>query len=458
VLYWEGSVSPRVSVRLLATQPDERLRDLAGRGYERAFEAIVLRYRRPLLTYCARLGLPDGRAEDVVQQAFMKAWVALRAGTEVRELRPWLYRIVHNAAVNTLRSAPERKLTFVDLDALEGAVTESVLEQRLAAREALTDVASLPPMQREAILMSAVDGRSHDEVAGALGITSGAVRGLLYRARATLRGAAAALVPPPLVMWASRSGGVVSPAAISLGRLSGSSTGELGSMLVKGAVLAAGAVVAAGAVLVPHHTRPHRASDNDRAMVAAVSPGATDTGGLVLGQPAGRDHSSHRAAARSRAPGAPSRVTPAVAVAGPSATTGAEGFALVHRRPVASTHPNAPSAPIVSSTPSTPAGAAPSSTPPAVIGHVAESAPAHIAEAPASTTPTKPEGPAGGSSPPPQGGSEETKTSGGQTEREAEEARARKEHEEQEARERKEREADDNGGSDDGGERLGTDD
>jgi hypothetical protein len=366
---------------------------------------------------------------------------------------------VHNAAVNTLRSAPERKLTFVDLDShsLEGAVTESVLEQRLAAREALTDVASLPPMQREAILMSAVDGRSHDEVAGALGITSGAVRGLLYRARATLRGAAAALVPPPLVMWASRSGGVVSPAAISLGRLSGSSTGELGSMLAKGAVLAAGAAVAAGAVLVPHHTRPYRALDNDHASVASVSPGVAATGGLVPGQPAGRDHSSHRAAARSRAPGGPSRAAPAMI--GPSATTGAEGLALAHRRPIASTHPKAPSAPIVSSAPSTPVGVAPSSTTaPTVAGHVAESAPAHIAEAPASTTPTKPEGPAGGSSPPPQGGSEETKTSGGQAEREAEEARVRKEHEEQEARERKEREADDNGGSDDGGERLGTDD
>jgi hypothetical protein len=225
-------------------------------------------------------------------------------------------------------------------------------------------------------------------------------------------------------------------------------------MLAKGAVLAAGAAVAAGAVLVPHHTRPHRASDNDRAMVAAVAPGTAGAGGLVPGQPAGREHSFDRATALSRTPGGTSRATPAVA--GPSATTGAEGLAVTRRRPVASTRPQAPSAPIVSSTPSTPAGAAPSSsTPPTVTVHVAESAPAHVAEAPASTT--KPEAPPGGTSPPPQGGTEETKTSGGQTEREAEEARERKEHEEQEARERKEREADDSGSTDDGGERSSTD-
>ncbi|HMD52721.1 MAG TPA: RNA polymerase sigma factor, partial [Solirubrobacteraceae bacterium] len=194
-------MSPRVSARLLATQSDERLEDLARKGHERAFEAIVLRYRRALLAYCRRLGLNDAGGEDVLQQAFLKAWLALRAGTEVRDLRPWLYRIVHNTAVNALRGSAEGKLVLLDVSSVGDAAAEPVLEQRLEARQALRDVAALPPMQREAILMSAVDGRSHEEVAGALGITSGAVRGLLYRARTSLRGAVAALVPEPLVAW-----------------------------------------------------------------------------------------------------------------------------------------------------------------------------------------------------------------------------------------------------------------
>ena len=96
-------MSPRISIRLLASQSDQRLVALAGEGHERAFEALVQRYRRPLLRYCRRLRLGDARAEDVLQQAFLQAWLAFARGTDVRDVRPWLYRIVHNAAVNAMR-------------------------------------------------------------------------------------------------------------------------------------------------------------------------------------------------------------------------------------------------------------------------------------------------------------------------------------------------------------------
>lgn len=65
-------MTPLVSTTLLRTQSDARLASLAGEGHERAFEAIVERYRRPLLRYCRRF-LPEPRAEDVVQIAFLKA-------------------------------------------------------------------------------------------------------------------------------------------------------------------------------------------------------------------------------------------------------------------------------------------------------------------------------------------------------------------------------------------------
>jgi DNA-directed RNA polymerase specialized sigma24 family protein len=94
---------PSPSIALLRTQSDARLVALAAGGHERAFEAIVERYRRQLLRH-ARRHLPEARAEDALQQAFVSAWTALRRGDEVRELRPWLHRIVHNAALNALRA------------------------------------------------------------------------------------------------------------------------------------------------------------------------------------------------------------------------------------------------------------------------------------------------------------------------------------------------------------------
>ena len=99
------------------------------------------------------------------------------------------------------------------------AVGESNLERKIAVREALTDVAALPQMQRQAIFLTAVDGQSHDEVASALGISEGALRGLLYRARATLRSAAAALTPAPLLKWASGGSGTAGPTAERLAEL-----------------------------------------------------------------------------------------------------------------------------------------------------------------------------------------------------------------------------------------------
>ena len=55
------------------------------------------------LLRAARRYLPEARAEDALQQAYISAWSALQRGDEVRELRAWLYRIVHNIALNQLR-------------------------------------------------------------------------------------------------------------------------------------------------------------------------------------------------------------------------------------------------------------------------------------------------------------------------------------------------------------------
>src|ERR1700704_4752851 len=97
---------------ILRSQTDERLVDLVRAGHEAAFEAIVARYRRPLLRYCGGI-LSGGRAEDAVQQTFLKAFDAMRRGDSQLNLRPWLYRIAHNTALNALR---HKSLTDQPLD------------------------------------------------------------------------------------------------------------------------------------------------------------------------------------------------------------------------------------------------------------------------------------------------------------------------------------------------------
>jgi RNA polymerase sigma factor (sigma-70 family) len=303
-------MSPRISIRLLAAQSDQRLAALAGEGHERAFEALVHRYRRPLLRYCRSMRMADARADDVLQQAFLQAWMAFARGTQVREVRPWLYRIVHNAAVNAMRGATEGHSELTESMQIEAALAgESELQRKMAVHEALTDVAALPQMQQQAIFLTAVDGQSHDEVAGVLGISEGALRGLLYRARASLRAAAAALTPPPLLEWAARGAEGAGPTAERIAELSsGGAAAGMAGLLVKGAVVAVTAgALATGATVVSSHgpgdrSAAHRTSKAAAAATADRRPAVRD---VALVSPtalrAGADEHARHAARPRRA-------------------------------------------------------------------------------------------------------------------------------------------------------------
>ncbi|MDQ6840938.1 MAG: hypothetical protein M3025_00740, partial [Actinomycetota bacterium] len=91
-------MSPWLSDRLLSSQSDERLVELARSGHKRALAAIVERYRNELLFGARRLS-SDKRAEDMVQQTFLNVFVALESGTEVRHLRGWLHQVLRNTAI-----------------------------------------------------------------------------------------------------------------------------------------------------------------------------------------------------------------------------------------------------------------------------------------------------------------------------------------------------------------------
>ena len=250
-------MSPSVSVRLLLTQSDARLVSFAHAGHERAFEALVQRYRRPLLGYCRRLLLSQERAEDALQQALLQAWLALRAGTEVGDVKSWLYRIVHNAALNTLRVSGYDYCKLSE--SLSGAdAPQEDLDRRIAVREALAGLAALPEMQREALLRTAVEGRTHQQVARDLGLSENALRGLVYRARSALRATASAIVPSPVVIWALGSGGRGAPVVERMAELGagGGSAGVAGLLIKGGAVAVTASVLAGGITAVHAHPKP----------------------------------------------------------------------------------------------------------------------------------------------------------------------------------------------------------
>jgi RNA polymerase sigma factor (sigma-70 family) len=235
--------------RLLATQSDERLVDLLRAGSEPAFEAIVARYRGQLLRYCSAL-LGRERAEDAVQQTFVKAYDAMHRDDRSLLLKPWLYRIAHNTAHNALRDNALRDEPLGEADGV-GDRPELVVERRERLRAVLASVQELPPRQRDALVLRELEGRSYEEIAAALGVGGGAVRQLLNRARATLRTAATAITPVGLLLRLPTAG---SGAGESVAARVAEMTGAAGAGAVVSKVAATALVtgaVAGGAAVAP---------------------------------------------------------------------------------------------------------------------------------------------------------------------------------------------------------------
>jgi RNA polymerase sigma factor (sigma-70 family) len=277
----------------LRAQPDRRLVDLVRNGYDGAFEEIVRRYRRPLDRFAA--AIVGGRSEDVTQDAFSKALLALR-GTETEiELRPWLYRIVRNTALNDLR---DRGAVAEELsEALPGGRSAAAeVEAREEIRELMDRLQALPEPQRAALVMRELEGLSHEEIATALGVSGGAARQAIYRARAALRDGLGLLVPMPVLRaLAEHSDAATAGGAIAAGSgasaAGGAALGGLGGGAVKvgmATLLVAGAV---GAGVAVDHRQGERAGPEQAEaapLLAKPVPGA----GSRSGRDSGRGASS----------------------------------------------------------------------------------------------------------------------------------------------------------------------
>ena len=247
---------------LLRTQSDERLVDLVRAGNDGAFEAIVARYRRQLLRYCSTI-LPGDRAEDALQQTFLRAYDALRASEGEMQLRPWLYRIAHNQSLNALR---DRSLGHEQLDETIDGVQrpDQALEHNEKLRDVLGAVSALPERQRDAIVLREMEGRSYDEIASEMGVTGGAVRQLLNRARGTLRAGATALTPYGLltrIPWATEGGDAM---AARVAELCGAGAGGAIAAKACATVLVTGAVVGGVATSPDSGTSEGRADSRPR--------------------------------------------------------------------------------------------------------------------------------------------------------------------------------------------------
>jgi RNA polymerase sigma factor (sigma-70 family) len=157
----------------------------------REFLALVEDIRPDLHRYCARMTGSIADGEDVVQDTLARAYYELSELRELPALRPWLFRIAHNRALDYLRRYERRMSEPLEVameipidDALD---PENALAREQAVRAAVSRFLELAPAQRSCVILKDVLDYSLDEVAALLELSVPAVKAALHRGRARLR-------------------------------------------------------------------------------------------------------------------------------------------------------------------------------------------------------------------------------------------------------------------------------
>jgi len=173
---------------------------LAAGGDRRAFERLYRANVGRVLAICVRMCSGDrGRAEELVQDAFVRAWERLPQFRGESAFSTWLHRLTVNVVLEAQRSERRERARLEPADPLDDALgdaRESTLP--LAPRERHADrmdlaaaIAALPPGARAVFALHDVEGYKHEEIAAMLDITSGGSKAQLHRARRLLREALA---------------------------------------------------------------------------------------------------------------------------------------------------------------------------------------------------------------------------------------------------------------------------
>jgi RNA polymerase sigma-70 factor, ECF subfamily len=157
------------------------------RGEAAAFQQVVDATSARLVRLAARMLGNVMDAEDVVQEAYVKAYRSLMTGEfdGRANVSTWLYRIVTNQAIDAMRSRARRPKPTDTADDSTSDLASA--EQQLALAELSDWMSDLPPDQRAALVLKAVEGMTSPEIAEVLQCSEGAVEQRLVRARAALR-------------------------------------------------------------------------------------------------------------------------------------------------------------------------------------------------------------------------------------------------------------------------------
>jgi RNA polymerase sigma factor (sigma-70 family) len=167
---------------------DAELAGKAARGDSDAFGQLIERYGLAARRTARAILRDDDDADDAVQEGMLAAWRAIDRYDPARPFRPWLMRIVVNAALDSRRRSKVRQAEPI-VDSLEsgGLSPDRRAEAALLREKLRAGQAGLPERQRVALILFDAEGWGHADIAAALGVPEGTVRSYVFHARRAMR-------------------------------------------------------------------------------------------------------------------------------------------------------------------------------------------------------------------------------------------------------------------------------
>lgn len=191
-------VPARLKLIELRRECDEELMERCASGSHEAFQCIVERYRGRLINVVGRFISDRDRAEDIVQEVFLRVFRSRSRYKRQGRFSTWIFTIAVNLAKNEIRRRVRRK-GEVSLEGMQEATGPTIAtadrspgaEEQLGTeqiRDIVTEaIAKLPVKYREAVVLRDIEGLAYDEIASILRIPGGTVRSRINRGRLMLK-------------------------------------------------------------------------------------------------------------------------------------------------------------------------------------------------------------------------------------------------------------------------------
>ncbi len=183
---------------------DKTLAAQAAAGRQRAFRELLRRYERPVFSLVYRMVRDRSLAEDLSQEAFVRAFKAIGKYNANYKFSSWMFKIANNVAIDHLR---KRRLDTISLDGSPHALTEEAqartrpvlvsederpdayVENRELGNQIERAIGRLRPEYRTVTLLRHVEGHSYKEIARIMDLPLGTVKTYIHRARLELKAA-----------------------------------------------------------------------------------------------------------------------------------------------------------------------------------------------------------------------------------------------------------------------------